>query len=45
MSKKIPNIGKDIAAMIELSETYFETHKVKTNTAIASNVTIGIMYK
>jgi hypothetical protein len=44
-STNTPNIGKAIAAIIELRETYFETHKVKTNTATAPNVSIGIIYK
>ena len=44
-STNTPNIGKAIAAIIELRETYFEIHKVKTNTATAPNVSIGIIYK
>jgi hypothetical protein len=44
-STKTLNIGKAIAAIIELRETYLETHKVKTNTATAPNVSIGIIYK
>ena len=45
VSKNMANIGKAIAAIIELRETYFETHKVKINTTTAPNVSIGIIYK
>ena len=45
ISKNTANIGKAIAAIMELSETYFKIHKVKINTAIAPNVGIGIIYK
>ena len=45
ISKNTENIGKAIAAIMELSETYFKIHKVKINTAIASSVGIGIIYK
>ena len=43
--REIPNIGKAIDAIIELREIYFETNKVKKNTATAPNVCVGIIYK
>ena len=45
ISKNTENIGKAIAAIMELSETYFKIHKVKINIATAPNVAIGIIYK
>ena len=43
ISKNIVKNDKANAAIMELSETYFEIHKTKMNIMTAANVAIGII--